>query len=237
MTFMRRTPVGEGESLPAVLYNTQFLQKIPAGFPTLEGGRSIRAGDFLAFHSTGTNRMLVVCKSTLLAAAVGANAGSITVRDAHPFAVGDIINLDELTTEDITITAINYETNVLTVSGHSTGQASGDSVRSETAGLYAPIGIALLPKTSEDAWRDDFIGNRALVPDGGMYGDVAITGTFRVENLKNVALGDDNDVNFTAFQDTGNRSSLRDSRYVGGGVGANDGIWMIMEPSENLFTA
>lgn len=88
----------------------------------------LRAGTPLAVI-TATKKW-VPCKRTTVTAGGGATAADVPVVDARAFKVGDVITVGGDTAK--TITAINYSTNVITVSGGSFTFANSEDVFATT---------------------------------------------------------------------------------------------------------
>lgn len=211
------------EKLISVLYDSAALTVMPGGAMVLAGARSIRQGDLMTrvVSGVGASRF-IVCKYTQVASA---SAGvDVTVRDAHPFEVGDEITIG---TDNVTITAINYETNILTISA-ATAVAANDNVslRANIAnGRNNVVGIALLPLRDEGAAYGD--GADDVTPKLGdsMYGSIALTGRFKKDQVKNF------------YTTTG--SPILDAydaedRIVQNDFAAGQGIIIISTPSKRL---
>lgn len=167
------------QNLVSVLYNFSFFEKAPAGFNVAGGSRAIRQGDILAFDAANAAKNLIVLKATRLTAAITNASTTITVRDAHPFAVGDTIDFE--TGASAVATAINYDTNVITVAVAGSN-ASGDTILSGTTVETQPIGVALLPLMAENEHYDRL---GLTPPNAQQYGDIALTGLFKMSALRN----------------------------------------------------
>lgn len=183
----------EEQRLLAVLYNTSFFEKAPAGFPvmSLDGSareRAIRQGDFLAFVGTGADKKIIAAKETELRVALPAGATTtVQVKDAHPFKVGDTVRT-AVNANSAVISAVNYETNTITIPSTDLDGAIND--RLYTPGKNDPIGIALLPMMDEYAHDELVKGANQVLPEGNpMYGDIGLTGLYRIARLKNFRHG------------------------------------------------
>jgi len=122
-------PLDTGFAQDAISYPNEILAaspgtKLPGGVVLANGARarSVRVGDILAKLSAdvtgvGLAGQYIVSKCSELAVAAADAASSITVDDAHPFAIGDTITIDDGSNASTpaVITAINYTTNVITV--------------------------------------------------------------------------------------------------------------------------
>ncbi len=130
MTF---PPLGQGIVNEAIvepdeiLASTSGSEKLPGGV-IIGGGvrvRETRVGEILArltadVVDVGDLGQFIPRKSTENSATVATGQADVTVDDAHPFAVGDVILVDDGADamDAATISAINYVTNVITVSAN-----------------------------------------------------------------------------------------------------------------------
>ena len=202
------------ERLISVLYDRQGLTKIPAGGTVAAGSRAIRQGDLIA-RNTGTKKFLV-CKFTEVAVALG-NDDDVTVDDAHPFEVGDTIHIDG--DSGGRIRAINYETNVITMTNNLTSSVN-DTVEARFNNQDDPIGVALLPMFDEQAHYGG--GETDVTPKmmDELYGDIALTGRFKWDQLRNMRDGNKAD---TALA----------GRYIDD-FASGKGVYVITVPAANL---
>ena len=171
------------EQLKAVLYDTQNLTLFPGGATVAKNSRSIRQGDILA-RNTSTKRILVAKKSHLQVAS-GTNATAIQVDDAHAFAVGDVITVG--TAANLTITAISYENNTITVTVAG-AQVINARVYVVANAQGAGIGVALLPLRDKGAIYEGVPALSSVVGDE-LYGACALTGRFKLDKLLNFDTG------------------------------------------------
>lgn len=184
MTYLR---VADNENIDAVLFDRQGLTILPGGATIAAGARAFRVGDFIA-RNTGTMK-LNVAKYSQVAAAAATTVAVVTVDDAHAFEVGDTITPRSGSSDEASrvITAINYDTNVITVSENwDTALAENDSVGVRHNQQHRAIGIAMLPSRDKDAailggGANDVTDKRG---DSG-YGSVALTGRFKYDKLRN----------------------------------------------------
>lgn len=179
----------DNENIDAVLYDRQGLTLLPGGATIAAGSRGFRVGDMVSRNTT-TKRILVA-KYSQVAAAAAVTTQAVQVDDAHAFEVGDVIHpRNHGTSTDQaarTITAINYSTNVITVSENwASALVVNDSIGNRSNQQHRPIGVALLPEMDKDAALLGF-GAAAVAPKLGdvLYGTVAITGRFKYNKLRN----------------------------------------------------
>ncbi len=181
--------IASDEQLLAVLFDNQGLQKYPGGLRIPGGGRAVRDGDCIAINTS--NDTGLVAKYSQIAATVAQAAVVATLDDAHPFAVGDAVRFDDgaALQEDVTISAINYTTNVITFTPaiiDAAGFAIDDHVSVIANNVDEAIGIALVPLRDRRAAQLGIPGADDLTPRGSttMFGDIAITGRFRLNRLR-----------------------------------------------------
>lgn len=217
---------GFESGLISVLYDRQDLQLLPGGVSIPGGVRSVRQGDFLARIATPTNNppanagKYIVAKYSEVSVDV-ANTNTFQVNDAHPFAVGDVVDIGGVSNR--TITSINYATNMITVSGGAFSPSATDDVLVSENEMSEAVGVALLPSRDKDAV---ILGGGAadITPREGdhLEGAVAITGRFYLDKLKNFRLNNSNNI-FESFP----------RKIVLSGVGP-EGVIIISEPSNHL---
>jgi hypothetical protein len=195
--------VGLGESpivdVPEIVANTAGLEDLPGGAVIAPGNtREVRVGELLARLSgaivgLGEVGHYVPRKSTELAVAAADGVTTITVDDAHPFVVGDVIVIDDDSnaSDAETISAINYETNVITISALSGGTNPlpvNSRVYVTTNGLGTAVGIAAVRHTPNAEATAGFPAAQQ-----NLYGRVKmfIKGTFYKNKLHGSADGVD----------------------------------------------
>lgn len=179
------SPEGTLEQITKVLASTHNLVKIFHGVLVKEDARPIRAGEQIAI-STDTKKAFGR-KSTQLAAATTTSDTTIEVDDAHNFEVGDSIDIGAQVDKEIT--AINYDTNVITI-GTTVGGAESIDARvhvSENEENKAKA-IALTPVKDRE--------NSALANRHGefVYGDLAERGVFVKTAIKDFNSESDTDL-------------------------------------------
>ena len=172
------------QRIESALAFAQGSVKYPGGI-TIEGGkRAIRVGDFLAkVNRSGNNREeYVVGKNARLAVATVTTNAIVVVDDAHPFEVGDELQVDSATAH--TIIAINYETNTITLdSNNSAADAVGAQVICSDDDQDEVVCIANAPLVAREGYRGDKSG--LVTPEGlTFYGDAYILGTFWIDKLR-----------------------------------------------------
>ena len=231
----------DDQRLVSVLYNMSFFEKAPGGYNVKANSRMIRQGDILAFDAAqdaATEKNLIVCKATLLAADVAAGAvTSISVRDAHPFKVGDSFRTQDTAAATV-ITGINYETNVISFASTDVDGSEDEYVRSSTQVESQAIGVALLPLMAEN----EHYRRMGLSPaNDHLYGDIALTGLFKYNQLKNFETLA-NDQAYIAFRRIGSstnseRAGVEKDVYEGDvySGGDRDGVFGIYTPSQHFF--
>ena len=176
------------EKIKAVLAYAQGSVKFPGGGVVEAGKRGLRAGDCLAYGKATSNGIyFVVAKYTEVRTA--ATNDDIAVDDAHPFELGDVVVVGTDTGK--TITAINYETNVITVSGGNFAHVVDDHVFVASTGttrgrISLAVAVASMPMFDKYSGRS---GNKSgLVSNVEFdtpYGDAYIMGTFHASVLHN----------------------------------------------------
>lgn len=174
------------EQIIAVLKNTVGLIKYPGGLPTITGARAIRQGDMIA-KRTSDDKCLVA-KLTELSATEAIGQTVLSVKDAHPFEVGDLITVDAETTK--TITAIDYVLNTITVDDDMAAESvADDPVFGEAAGTDQAVGVALSAVRDSAAGRIAAKTDELTPPHTVVFGDIAITGVFKLTALRNFRVG------------------------------------------------
>lgn len=188
---MAEIQIATDEQILSVLFDKQGLTLYPGGLPVAANQRAIRQGDPIAIDTSIDHA--VVSKYSQIAATVATAATTATLDDAHPFEVGDVVVFDDAValTETVTITAINYSTNVITFTPaiiDAGGFAIDEHVSVITNNVDEPIGIALLPLRDKDAAVLGLLVNDVTPKERTtFYGSIALTGRFRNAVLKNVA--------------------------------------------------
>jgi hypothetical protein len=176
------------EQIRAILFDRQGLTKYPGGLPVAAGARAIRDGDILAKETTGNT--VIVCKRTELAAAEPQTETLILVDDAHPFEVADVVQIgDEATT--LNVVSLNYDTNVITMGAltHATGQDVDAIFHVAALAQDDALGIALTGVYKRDAAASGLNVDLVTPASTVFYGDIAITGRFRLDQLRNFRAG------------------------------------------------
>lgn len=224
---MAEIQIATDERLLAVLFDNSGLQLYPGGLRIPAASRAIREGDCVAINTatfTGA-----VAKTSQLSANSAQTDITIEVDDAHPFAVGDVCELDDGSDqEDVTIIAIDYTTNIITM-GSGVALAAGylidDHLSVITNNQHLAVGIALTPLRDKRAAELGGLVEDVTPREGTrMKGDIAITGRFRLARIRNLVDGTTpqnfNDVSFagTAIPD----------------VGVAPGLYVVNTPSANL---
>lgn len=181
--------ISTDEQLLAVLFDNQGLELYPGGLRIPGGGRAVREGDCIAINTS--NDTGLVAKYSQLAADADQAAVVATLDDAHPFAVGDVGVFDDgaALQETVTISAINYTTNVITFTPAIIAAAGfdiDDHFSVITNNVDEAIGVALTPLRDHRAAELGIPGADDLTPRGRthMKGDIAITGRFRLARLR-----------------------------------------------------
>ena len=209
MTYLTRS---RNEKLISVLYDRQGLMIMPTGATVAAGSRAIRQGDFLA-RNTNTDK-LIVAKNTLVNGA--SSSRNVTVDDAHPFEIGDAVDIGG---DDRNIVGINYDTNVITVNSDVT-VANNDPVKCETNNQDEAFGVALLPLMDKEAANGGMANMVTPKMGDHLYGDVAIAGRFKVDQLIGFANGN--------YYDTDMSGRFID--YMNNG----NGVYIVTTPSVNM---
>lgn len=166
----------EMEHLEEVLASNHGVVKVYGGAMIKGGTRAIRAGECMSQNSV--SMAFLPTKSTYVASAAGAGVQVVTVDDAHPFTIGDVITIAGVTGTR-TISAINYATNQITVTA-TFGVAVAVDARIHDANndTGRALGIALTPMKDRD-------NPDTATKYDSMYGDIAIRGAFIQGKIKN----------------------------------------------------
>ena len=185
MTYLRMADV---ENIDAVLFDRQNLTIFPGGATIAAGSRSFRVGDCIARNVS--TKKLSVAKFTQVAAAAATTVAVVTVDDAHAFEIGDSVTPRTGGTDGAsrTITGINYDTNVITVSANWSAALVENTSSIGTRGneQHRAIGIALLPSRDKDAALLGGGVNDVVSRIGdSIYGSLALTGRFKYNKLRN----------------------------------------------------
>ena len=218
--------IASDEQLLAVLFDRQGLTKYPGGLPIPGGGRAVREGDPIAIDTNDDTGL--VSKYSQLAADADQAVTVVTLDDAHPFEIGDSCEFDDgaALQETVTITAINYETNVVTFTPaviDAAGFDIDDHFAVITNNVDNAIGIALVPVRDRRAAELGIPGADDLTPRGRtpMFGDIALTGRFRLARLRNLVDG-------TTPQ---NRNDVAFAGAAILAVGATPGLYIVSTPA------
>ncbi len=186
--------IASDEQLLAVLFDTQGLEKYPGGLRIGGGQRAVREGDPIAIQTATFTGL--VSKYSQLAADSDQAATTATLDDAHPFEVGDVGVFDDgaALQETVTITAIDYATDIITFTPAIIDVAGfdiDDHFGVITNNQDNAVGIALVPVRDRRAAELGFPGPDDLTPRGSttMFGDLAIRGRFRLNRLRNIVDG------------------------------------------------
>ncbi len=186
--------IATDEQLLAVLFDKQGLEMYPGGLRIGGDQRAVREGDPIAINTATFTGL--VSKYSQVAATVAQAAVVATLDDVHPFEVGDSVVFDDAAAlqETVTLTAINYVTNVITFTPaiiDAAGFAIDDHVGVITNNVDNAVGIALVPVRDRRAAELGFPGPSDLTPRGSttMFGDFAIRGRFRLNRLRNIVDG------------------------------------------------
>lgn len=215
--------IASDEQLKAVLFDSQHLTLYPGGLVIPASTRAIRQGDPIAIN-TSTDKGLVA-KYSQFAGNEAQGQTVLSLDDVHPFAVGDVVVLDDgaALQETVTITAVDYTNNTITVTpavADAGGFSTDEHASVVTNDVDEPIGVGLLPLRDKDAAKLGFGANDITPAEGdSLYGSVAITGRFKRAILKN-------------FAGTGNRNAAD----LGGSViGALDVLVITTPNNTNLI--
>ncbi len=190
---MAEIQIALDEQLLAVLFDKSGLQLYPGGLRIVQAGRAVREGDPIAIDSGLLQGN--VAKYSQLAADADQAALVVTLDDAHPFEVGDVATFDDgaALQEIVTISAINYTTNVVTFTPAIIDVAGfdiDDHFSVVTANRDEAVGIALTPLRDKRAAELGGLAEDVTPRERTtMYGDLAITGRFRLARLRNLVDG------------------------------------------------
>jgi hypothetical protein len=182
--------IGTEEQLIQVLAAGEAV-KVPGGVMVKSGARPIRAGELIAVNSS-TN-LAAGRKSTQLDGVHETTVTDVTVDDAHNFEVGDTIAVGGQTGK--VITAINYETNVISIDAQLGAQVADNARVYVSANAQGTaVGVALTPVL------DPYDATKANRNGAFVFGDLAIRGIFKSSALK--------DYNSEAVTDLGSEAEL-----------------------------
>lgn len=153
----------------------------------------LRAGTPLAVITA--TKKFVPCKRTTVTPAGGATSADVPVVDARAFKVGDVITVGGDTSK--TITAINYSTNTITVSGGSFTFANDEAVFATTpAGSATCRGILnehVVLRDEDGTDRDKQVSQIVVgggVRSGQILGDLAAIRADTSAQLSQIAWDD-----------------------------------------------
>ena len=177
-------PLGTGIQQEAVVYPNEFIAetssivKLPGGVVLANGARArdIRAGEILArltadVVGVGSSGQYIARKSTELAASAADAATSITVKNAHPFAAGDTIVIDDGSnpSDAEVIASIDYATNVITLAGTLSGGTNplpaNSKVSVTASGQGTAVGVAG-ERFTHPIVRTGLLGRTSLIIEG-----------------------------------------------------------------------
>ena len=173
----------DNERLLEVLYDTQMLTMLPGGGQIHAGSRAVRAGDLVSRYTGGTrDKKFIVAKQSQLRVALGAASTSVQVDDAHPFEIGDELRVGTHSSQ--AITAIDYDSNTITIEAAAGAGAINTNVYVDGNNGHRVVAIALLPSKDRNS--------PSLSPlDGDSYLTAALTGRFKGNRLLNFSNNSD----------------------------------------------
>ncbi len=189
---MAELQIALDEQLIAVLFDRSGLQLYPGGIRIVQAGRAVREGDPIAIDSGSLQGL--VAKYSQLSATSAMDDTTIVVDDAHPFEVGDSCTLDDGASQEVVVIAsIDYATNIITMATGvvlAAGFFADDHLSVITANRDEAVGIALTPLRDKRAAELGGLAEDVTPRERTtMYGDLAITGRFRLARLRNLVDG------------------------------------------------